>query len=134
MMKGSTDCSLGITSRAASQRRLSRALRLVASLAHQARAQDTLEILSHILHQILGIKGTSIKTKKLLRIWMINGCSRLVTGYASMPVKSPILIYEFVVRPHLCRYGIWDQIRIDHRREFNFVNFFVQQLLSVHRN
>ena len=77
MMKGSTDCLLGITSRAASRRRLSRELRLVASVAHQVRAQDTLEIQSHILHQILGIKGTSIKTKKLLKTMDAH---TLVTG------------------------------------------------------
>ena len=50
-----------------------------------------------------------------------------------MPVKNQILIYEFVFRPALCRYGIWDQIRMDHGSEFNLV-IFVQQLLSVYRN
>ena len=56
-------------------------------------------------------------------VLMIAGCSRLATGYASMPCKNRILIYEFVFRPALCRHGIWDQIRMNHGREFNLVIF-----------
>ena len=37
---------------------------------------------------------------------MIDGCSRLVTGYASMPVKNPILVYEFAFRPACTAFGI----------------------------
>ena len=64
---------------------------------------------------------------------MIDGYSRLVTRYASMPVKNLNLIYEFIFKSVLCRYSIWDQIRMDLGRDFNLV-IFVQPLLSVDRN
>ena len=58
---------------------------------------------------------------------MTDDCSRLVAGFASMPIKNPILIYEFVFRPAILKYGIWDQVRMDHGREFCLV-IFVQQI------
>ena len=42
MMQGSICSLLGITVAVVSQRRVSRGLQLVAAVAHQARAQDTL--------------------------------------------------------------------------------------------
>ena len=66
-------------------------------------------------------------------VLIIDGCSSLVTGYASMSVKNPISIYEFVFKPALCWSDIWDQIRIDHGRGFNLV-LFVQRLVSVYTN
>ena len=50
-----------------------------------------------------------------------------------MPVKNPTLIYNFIFKPALFRYGIWDQIRMNRGRDFNLV-IFVQQLLSDYRN
>ena len=63
---------------------------------------------------------------------MIDGCSRLVAGFASMPIKTSILIYQFVFRPAILKYGIWDQVRMDHGREFCLV-IFVQQVIAYLR-
>jgi len=49
---------------------------------------------------------------------LIDGCSRMIVGYASMPIKNPILIYEFVFRPALLEFGVWNQLRVDHGQEF----------------
>ena len=141
MMQGSIRSLLGRTASAVSQRRVSRALQLFAPVTHQARAQDTLVTQNPFLYfaPYLGYKGHFDQNEKIAQeygcthVLMIDGCSRLVTGYTSMLVKNPILIYEFVFRPGLCRYGIWDQVGMDHGREFDLV-IFVQQLLSFYRN
>ena len=39
-------------------------------------------------------------------VLFVDGCSRLTAGFASMPVKKPILIYKFVFQPALITYGI----------------------------
>ena len=140
-MQGSIHSLLGITAGSVSQRTVSRALQLVARVIHQAGAQDTLERQTPVpcFAPYFGYKGHSYQNEKIgqdygcTHVLLTDGLSRLATGYASMPVKNRILIYEFVFKPALCRYGIWDQIRMDHGREFNFV-IFVQQLLSVYRN
>ena len=63
---------------------------------------------------------------------MIDGCSRLVAGFVSLQVKNPILIYEFVFRQDLCKYGIWEQVRTDDGREFVLVGF-IQNVVSHYR-
>ena len=49
---------------------------------------------------------------------LIDRCSRMICGYSSMEVKNSILIYEFVFRPAIIQYGLWNQLRIDHGQEF----------------
>ena len=49
-----------------------------------------------------------------------------------MPIKNPILIYEHLFKPALIKYGLFDQIRMDHGREF-VLCIFVQELLKGRR-
>ena len=44
---------------------------------------------------------------------LIDVCSRMIYGYASMKGKNPTLIYEYVFRPAILKYGLWNQLRID---------------------
>ena len=60
---------------------------------------------------------------------MIDGCSRLIVGSTSIPIKNPILIYEYVFRPAVSKYGVWEQVRMDQGKEFALV-IFIQQVLS----
>ena len=46
-----------------------------------------------------------------------------------MPIKNPILIYEHLFRPVLVKYGLFDQIRMDHERKF-VLCIFVQEPLK----
>ena len=39
----------------------------------------------------------------------------------------------FSSRETLLRYGLWDQVRVDHGKEFYLV-LFVQEMLKMHRN
>jgi len=34
-----------------------------------------------------------------------------------MPLKNPILIYEFIFRPAMLTYGVWEQVRMDHGQD-----------------
>eukprot|EP00111_Clytia_hemisphaerica_P019025 TCONS_00056244-protein len=47
-------------------------------------------------------------------------------------VKNPILIYEFIFRPAMLTYGVWEQVRMDHGQEFCLVSF-AQTIMSHHR-
>jgi len=48
-----------------------------------------------------------------------------------MPLKNPI-IYEFIFRPAMLTYGVWEQVRMDHGQEFCLVSF-AQTIMSHHR-
>ena len=62
----------------------------------------------------------------------MDGCSRFICGAIILPVKNPILIYHHLFRPILLRYGLFDQIRMDHGQEFCLC-VLVQELLKGHR-
>ena len=62
---------------------------------------------------------------------LIDGCSQSICGYASMEVRNPILIYENVFRPAILKYGLWNQLRIDHGQELSLY-IFVQDLLKYY--
>ena len=63
---------------------------------------------------------------------IIDGCSRMICGFASMEIKNPILIYEFLFRPAIVQFGLWNQLRVDHGQEF-VLCIFVQELLKDYR-
>ena len=63
---------------------------------------------------------------------LIDGCCRMICDYASIEVKNPILIYEYVFRPAIFKYGLKKQLRIDHGQEFSLC-IFVQDLLKNDR-
>ena len=140
MMQGSLRAQLGVISGAISQRRISVALRTVAPDAYEARTRDLLERTNPVpyVSPYFGYKCHFDQNEKIgqhygcTNVAVIDGCSRLVAGFASMPIKNPILIYEFIFRPAILKYGIWDHVRVDHGRQFCYV-MFVQQIISYLR-
>ena len=67
----------------------------------------------------------------------IDGFSNMVVGFVSMPVKNNIEIYKEMFFSVLATYGLWDQIRVDHGKEWVLM-LYVQELLAdlrtnVHR-
>jgi hypothetical protein len=85
-----------------------------------------------------GYKGHFDQNEKVAQdfgmthVYFTDGCSRFIVGSVTMPVKNPILIYEYLFRPALLRYGLFDQIRMDHGTEFCLC-IFVQELLKRYR-
>ena len=140
MMQESVRAQLGITSGAISQRRISEASRRVAPRAFQARTFDTLQRTNPIPYfaPYFGYKGHFGQNEKVAQtfgmthVFFIDGCSRFILGSVTMPVKNPILIYEHLFRPALMMYGLFEQIRMDHGREF-VLCIFVQELLKGYR-
>nr|XP_029133925.1 uncharacterized protein LOC114920450 [Labrus bergylta] len=63
----------------------------------------------------------------------IDGYSSKVVAHATMPVKNNLTIYEEVYRSAVLEYGMWDQVRVDHGREF-YLSLYMQEMLSNHRH
>ena len=141
MMQGSIRARLGVLSCAVSQRRVARSLQRPAPMAYEARARDLLERTDPIPYYApyFGYKCHIDQNENIAQTYgcthvaLLDGCSRMICGFASMQVKNPILIYEFVFRPALLKFGcLWDQLRLDHGREF-VLCIFVQDLLKYYR-
>ena len=135
-MQGSVRAMLEITPGAASQRRISEASHHVAPHPFQARTFDTLERTNPIPYfaPYFGYKGHFDQNKKVAQtfgmtyMYLIDS-SRFILGAVTMPIKNPILIYEHLFRPVLVKYGLFDQIRMDHERKF-VLCIFVQEPLK----
>ena len=140
LMQGSIRALVGSTLNVVSQKKVSRALRNVAPVANEARARDLIDRTNPIPYYspYFGYKCHLDQNEKIgqdygcTHVVMIDGCSRLVAGFVSLHVKNPILIYEFVFRQALCKYGIWEQVRTEHDCEFALVGF-IQNVLSHYR-
>ena len=140
MMQGSIRAAFGVTTGVVSQRRVSNSLRRVAPDAYDARTRDILVRTNPIPYYapFFGYKAHMDQNEKIgqrfgcTHVALVDGCSRMICGYASMEVKNPILIYEFVYRKALIDYGLWNQLRVDHGREFCLC-IFVQDLLKRYR-
>ena len=56
----------------------------------------------------------------------------MLRGYSSMEVKNPIFTCEFVFRPAIIQYGLWNQLRTVHSQEL-LLCIFVEDLLKTYR-
>ena len=54
----------------------------------------------------------------IVHVAALDGYSRKIVGFSSMPQKNPITIYNTIFRPLLLSEGIWDQLWCDHGTEF----------------
>ncbi|XP_071063086.1 uncharacterized protein [Pseudochaenichthys georgianus] len=63
----------------------------------------------------------------------IDGFSKKIVAHSSMPIKNNLVIYEDVFRPAVLANGMWDQVRVDHGKEF-YLTLFMQELLSSYRH
>lgn len=61
----------------------------------------------------------------------VDGYSRKIVGFSTMPVKNGITIYNTLFRPLLLSEGMWDQLRADHGTEFVLVATVQQHLASL---
>ena len=137
MMQGSIRALIG-HSHLVSQRRISRTLRVVAPMEHEARAHNLPVRTNPVPYFVpyFGFKAHLDENEKndqdygCTHVLLIDGCSRLITGFTSIPIKNPVLFYEYVFRPAVLKYGVWEQVRMDHGRKFALA-IFIQQVLVI---
>ena len=140
LMQGSIRALVDSTLNVVWQKRVSRALRNIVRVAKEARFRDLIDQTNPMRYYFpyFGYKCNPDQNEKIgqdygcIHIVMIDGFSRLLAGFVSLHLKYPILIYKFVFRQTLRKYGIWEQVRTDHGREFALVGF-IQKVLSHYR-
>ena len=99
LQQGSGRCEI-------SQRRISSMLRKVAPSAHKERAHDLLDRTNPVPYYApyFGYKLHMDQNEKLAQefgvthIHALDGCSRMVLGFITIPKKNPVLIYQYLFR------------------------------------
>ena len=108
MMQGTLRYQLKESSqcREISQRRISKMLKKVAPCAHRERAHHLLEKTNPIPYHApyFGYKLHMDQNEKIAQdfgvthVHALDGCSRMVLGFITIPRKNPVLIYQYLFR------------------------------------
>ena len=121
MMQGAIRSQYGTSLGCVSQRWISKSWQRVAPIEFGARRRDILEKANPIPYYApyFGYKIHMDQNEKLqcygcTHVVMIDGCPQMVCGFGTMEIKNPIVIYDKIFRPAIAKYGIWNQLHIDH--------------------
>ena len=68
----------------------------------------------------------------VVHVVAVDGFSRQIVGFSTMPRKNPITTYNTIFGPLLQLHGIWDQVRVYCGIEFALVAN-IQQYLASYR-
>ena len=124
-----------------SQRRLGRSLRRTFPLAHSVRTQTLGRWIIPIPYraEFYGEKIHFDQNEKLVmygavHVVAVDGYSRKIVVFRTMPRKNPITIYCTIFRPLLLHDGIWNQLRSDHGTEFVLIATLQQFLAHLRVN
>lgn len=144
-----------------SERRVGRSLARVAPLYHRRRQQNIARRTNPVPYSAdyPGHKLHIDQNEKLVmygvtHVAAVDGYSGMIVGFVTMPLKNPILIYDQLYRfvitvaclgmyfseavaSYRCRviarqFGLWDQLRVDHGREWCLM-LHVQERLATQR-
>lgn len=122
-----------------SQRRLGRSLQRTFPLVHSRRTQTHGRLLNPIPYRaeffwekIHFDQNEKLVMYGIVHVIAVDGFSRKIVGFSTMPHKNLITIFGTIYRPLLLCRGIWNQLRSDHGTEFALVSA-VQQYLASHR-
>ncbi|XP_056293263.1 uncharacterized protein LOC130208261 isoform X1 [Pseudoliparis swirei] len=123
----------------ASEGRVGAVLRNIHPPYHKARCQGARNLnpvpyhAAYVGHKIHMDQNEKIVMFGVTHVLAIDGfCSKIV-GQATMPVKNNLTIYNDVYRSAVMEYGMWDQVRVDHGKEF-YLTLFMQEKLASHRH
>ena len=123
-----------------SQTRVERSLSRLAPIQHAQRRHDTHRMLNSppCCASYLGRNCFLTRQREkcvmfgATHVLAIDGYSRKIVGFITLPKKNAVHMYDVLFRPLLLSEGLWEQVRVDHGSEFALV-LTSQQLLSPYR-
>lgn len=132
MLKGYIESSKGVK---ISERQLKCVLPVVAPIPHYSRQTNSLERSNPAIysaryfgHKLHMDQNEKLKHFGLTYVMARDGYSGKIVSAAVMPIKNNLVIYEDVYRFAVLQYGLWNQVRVDHGKEFYLTLFMHEQL------
>ena len=123
-----------------SERKLKSALPRMSPQWHHARQQNSHERSNSSIYvaRYFGHKLHLDQNEKLIHYGVTyvlarDGFFEIIVGAAVMQRKNKI-IYDEVYRACLSEYGLWDQVRVDHGREFYLILYIQEKLRNAGRD
>ena len=136
LLKGYIEATKGMR---VSERKLKQVLPAIAPVGHYARQTSSLERSNPAIYsaRYFGHKVHLDQNEKLIHFGVTyvmarDGFSGKIVGGAVMPCKNNLVIYDEVYRTAVLEFGLWDQVRVDHGKEF-YLTLYVHEKLRVGR-
>ncbi|XP_062420889.1 uncharacterized protein LOC134132801 [Pungitius pungitius] len=123
----------------ASERRVGAVLRNSNHPYHNARCQGARNLnpvpyhAGYVGHKIHIDQNEKLVMFGVTHVLAIDGFSSKIVAQATMPVKNNLTIYNDIYRRAVLENGMWDQVRVDHGKEF-YLTLFMQEKLANHRH
>lgn len=121
-----------------SQRRLGLSLRRIFPMAHAQRTANVIQHLNPIPYranffgEMLHLDQIEkLNMFRVVHVLAVDGYSRKIVGFITIPKKNHIAICRYLFRPILHVYGIWQQVRMDHGTEFALVTTVQQHIAHL---
>lgn len=95
--------------------------------------KSNVQILMFIMHITLHYTDQNEKCA-ITYVIARDGYSGKIVGAATMSIKNNLVICDKVYRAAVLEYGIWDQVPVDHGREFYLMLFIQEKLREQHGN
>ena len=116
-----------------SERKLKRIMPILSPINHSLRHSNSLERRNPPIYsaRYFGHKIHMDQNEKLIHygvtyIMARDGYSGKIVGATIMPRKNNELVYASVYRTAIIDYGLWNQLRVDHGREF-YLSLYIQE-------
>ncbi|KAM6952070.1 uncharacterized protein PEZ65_009234 [Lycodopsis pacificus] len=123
----------------ASEGRVGAVLRNIHPPYHQARCQGARNLnpvpyhAGYVGHKLHIDQNEKLVMFGVTHVLAIDGFSSKIVGQATMPIKNNLTIYDEVYRSAVMECGMWDQVRVDHGKEF-YLTLYMQEKLANHRH
>ena len=101
--------------------------------ASQERSNPPLYIARYFGHKLHIDQNEKLVNYGVTYVLARDGYSGKIVGEAVMAVKNNIVIYENVYHRCVSQYGLWDEVRVDHGREFYLLLYVQEQLRNEGR-
>ncbi|XP_065892172.1 uncharacterized protein [Dysidea avara] len=124
----------------AGEKRVGESLRLVSPLYSQACRHSVARMTNpgtyeeDYFGQKLHIDQNENVMFGVMHICAVDGFSRKIAVFTTMPIKNSYIIYETVYRQIICHYGMWDQLRVDQGKEWYLMLYIQERLAEYRRN
>ncbi|CAM4598533.1 unnamed protein product [Leuciscus chuanchicus] len=123
----------------ASEGRVGDVLRNIHMPYHRARCQGARNLnpvpynAGYVGHKVHIDQNEKMVMFGVTHVLAIDGFSSKIVGKSTMPVKNNLTIYSDIYRGAVMEYGMWDQVRVDHGKEF-YLTLYMQEKLASHRH
>ena len=117
-----------------SKGKASQSLKRLDPSSHQIRHEIAGRSLNPKCYNADYFQDEKLKMFGVTHVMARDGYSGMTVAFSTMPVKNKLIIYDEIYSYFTTTCGLWDQVRVDGRQEFNLVCHILEYLRDQRTN